>query len=148
LIGTEFTNVLLIRQAVGRGILEQIQPNQNEKKRRVIETLAKILSMIFPTREDVGRKVENFVDLSVALANKMTGEKGLFCGSMIAAGEPFNCSSMDSFDDPQNKRVYMCTFPMFAKMVIKEGQESLVYLSKANVEHEGLFHHSHAVGSS
>lgn len=85
------------------------------------------------------QKVKYFVDLSIELSNTMAQEKALFCGSMVIAGDSFDKAWMESFDDPQENRVYMCTFPMFAVCFIEDGEETLSYLVKAQVEHEGSF---------
>ena len=84
------------------------------------------------------RKIENFVDLSIELANTMAQEKALFCGRMTTAGDAFDEESMESYDDPKNNRVFFCTFPMFAVRVIEDGEETLAYLVKAIIVHEGL----------
>jgi hypothetical protein len=128
----------LIRQAICRGILEQLQPAQDEKKNRLIKALTTMLKILFPVSQDVERKVEYFFDLSIELANTMAQEKALFCGRMVTAGDSFDNSWMESFG-PEENRVYMCAFPMFAVRFIEDGEETLSYLVKAQVEHEGSF---------
>lgn len=98
-----------------------------------------MLKILFPERQDVEQKIKHFVDLSIELANTMAQEKALFCGSMVIAGSSFDKTWMELFEDPRENRVYMCTFPMFAVRSIEDGEESLSYLVKAQVEHEGSF---------
>ena len=139
MIEKKFANVLLIRRALGSAILAQIKPFQEEKQTQVIETLTAMLEILFPCRQDIGHKMKIFVGQAVEIANTMAEEKILFCGSMIHAGHTFNDGCMESFEDPQNNRVYMCTFPMFAVRVVEDDEEAMEYLVKANVAHEGLF---------
>ena len=129
--------MLLVRQTLGRAFLERVRPAQDRKKARLVETLTKILQILFPARQDIRRKMGMFVDQAVELANTMCEEKAWFFCAMSPAGEALNDGSMEiTSDEAENKRVFMCTFPMFALRVT--GGE-LAYLVKANVEHEGLF---------
>lgn len=132
----------MIRQATGRGILEQVKGRHVEMKKMVTEDLEKLLKIFFPIRQDLGRKIEKFVDSAVELANTMAEEKALFFCTMIDAGSVIENTSMQVSDDSQNKRVYMCTFPLFAIRVMEDGRETLVYLTKADVETENLFCHT------
>lgn len=118
-----------------------MKEHQEEKKRVVIEDLEKLLKIFFPTRQDLGRKMERFVNSAVELANTMVEEKALFHCNMIDAGSVLDNKYMQVVDDSQNKRVYMCTFPLFAIKVVEDGMETLSCMTKANVELENLFCH-------
>jgi hypothetical protein len=132
---TNFSNVLLVQQALGHGVLKIVGSEQKARKKEVEERLGTWLSALFPESKNLQKKLGALVGEAIELANMMTEEKALFLCEMIPSGSRFNVATMNTFDD-ENGRVVMCMFPAFG-VRIRDGETNGVkILVKANVELE------------
>ena len=130
--------MLLIHQALGRGVLEHIKPNQIAAKTSLVNSIERTIKPLLPKPQNIQAKLEKIVDRAVELANEMTIEQALFRCYMIVASAALNQESMEVSDDAQSGRVLFCTFPAFAKRLVEDGQDKRSYIVKANVELESI----------
>ena len=120
----EFSKVLLIHQALGRGVLEHIKPNQIDAKIALANSIERTIRPLLPKRQYIRPKLEKIIDRAVDLANEMTIEQALFRCYMIVASAALNQESMEFSDDTQSGRVLFCTFPAFAKRLVEDGEDT------------------------
>jgi hypothetical protein len=129
-----FADVLLIRQALGRGILKEMTSNQEFLKEGLVETLGMLLLDLFPDGKDVKKKLQKLVEDTVEVANMMTEEKALFISEMVYPATKFNPETMEAFDGVEG-RVKLCMFPVFGIWIRNiEDKNDTIVLVKANVE--------------
>ena len=130
--------MLLIHQALGRGVLEHIKPNQIAAKTSLVNSIERTIKPLLPKPQNIRPKLEKIIDRAVELANEMTIEQALFRCYMIVPSAALNQESMEISDDAQSGRVLFCTFPAFAKRVVEDGEDTRSYIVKANVELESI----------
>ena len=135
---SNFSNVLLIRQVLGHGVLKETKPNQADLKKELEERVGNMLSLLFPEGKNLKKKFKDFVDRAVDLANLMTEEKCLFFCDMVSLGQSCNLDEMHPYDEEEGL-VKMCMFPVFGLKVRNEnGAAERKVLVKAEVELERL----------
>jgi hypothetical protein len=130
--------VLLIHQALGRGVLEHIKPHQAAAKTSLVNSIERTIKPLLPKPHNIQPKLKKIIDRAVELANEMTIEQALFRCYIIVASAAFNLESMELSDDAQSGRVLFCTFPAFAKRLVEDDQDIRSYILKANVELESI----------
>jgi hypothetical protein len=98
---------------------------QKDAKAGLVEGFENTLKLLLPTPQDIRPKLTKLIDEAVELANLMTCEQALFQCDIVTPGMPFNCKYMDTPEDKQTGQVYLCTFPLFTKRVMREnGKET------------------------
>lgn len=128
-----------IRQALGQAELRQLAKSQETAKLELVRRLVEILERLLPRPIDIQPMVSKIVDMAVKVANDITEEQALFRCHIIEAGRPPSESSIHVADDSQSGDVFMCTFPLFARLIRDEWNERLVPVVKASVELESGF---------
>jgi hypothetical protein len=131
--------VLVIRQALGRGVFKKYKPHQVETKAVLVAGFEETLQLLLPTPQDIRPKLEKLIDGAIELANSMTTEQSFFKCKLISAGTEFNSRYMYVPEEKQTGLVYMCTFPRFSKMVIWDGKPVSQNLVDASVELDSVF---------
>lgn len=134
--------VLLIRQALGRGVLVQTESQQSKVKNAFIGHIESMLSTLLPIKQNIRPKLQRIIDNAVDLANTMTRERALFLCRVIPTGRAIEDMYMEVSDEDQKGKVFMCTFPMFCRRIMDEGTGRNVCLVKADVELESAFQSS------
>jgi len=131
--------VLVIRQALGKGVFAQYNPHQVETKATLITVFEETLQLLLPTPQDIRPNLEKLIDGAVDLANSMTTEQSLFKCKLVGAATEFNSKHMYVPDEKQKGLVYMCTFPRFSKVMMSDGKLTSQKLVDASVELESVF---------
>jgi len=131
---SNFSSVLLLRQVLGKGVLKETKSNQEELQKELEERVGNLLSLLFPEGKNLKRKLKDFVDRAVDLANLMTEEKCLFFCDMVSIGQSCNLDEMHPYDQEEGL-VKMCMFPVFGLQVRNQnGVTERKVLVKAEVE--------------
>jgi hypothetical protein len=137
---SEFAEVLKIRQALGQAELRQLAKSQETAKSELVRRLVETLKRLLPRPIDIQPMVSKILDMAIKVANDMTEEQALFHCHIIEAGRPPSESSIQVADDAQSGNVFLCTFPLFARLIRDEWSERLVPVVKASAELESAFH--------
>jgi hypothetical protein len=132
----DFSKALIIRQAIGRGILEYYPKSQKPKIQPILEGALHLFRI---KREDIHKQLETMFDEAIDLANLMTAEQASFKATIIQAGECFNAKYMQLPDSGQSGLVYLCTFPLFTKLTMENGKLDYAIFVRADVELESEF---------
>jgi hypothetical protein len=141
-IEADFSKALMFRQALGQAEVRQLRGRTQESaKSKLVARIEETIKPLLPRPIDIQPMVSKIVDLAVNSANEMTEEQAMFRCVMIEAGRPPSESSVQIAGEGQSGNVFMCTFPMFARLVRDEGKGKLVpvYVVKACVELESAF---------
>ena len=141
----ELSNILTFRQTLGYAVLENTKSNQVDHKTRLVERIENLLLPLLPIREAIRPGLIKLIDMAVDLSNDMLMEKAWFRCRMIRAGRAYDENLMEA-EETQEGRVYLCTFPLFIK-VVRDGEEEGRCFVKANVELESMFRSSRDEGS-
>ena len=128
----------MIHQALGRGVQEHTKSKQPEATIKLINFIEQLIKPLLPKQMIIRPKLEKIIRDAVDLANVMCAEQALFHCYMIDSGTEFIETSMELSDENQSGRVFLCTFPTFAKRYFEDGKDARAYILKANVELESV----------
>lgn len=129
----------MIRQALGRGVLQQAESDQLTRKPILIDYIESTLSLLLPVKQNIRPKLAKIIDEAIDIANVMTQEKAIFLCKMIIVGSALDHRFMELPDEDQKGDVIMCTFPLFSRKVMDDEATGYIFLIKAEVELENAF---------
>jgi hypothetical protein len=131
-----FSNVLLVHQSLGEGVLKEVGNSQERPQKKLEKRILEIVSSLFPEGRNIKGNLHELMERAIDLANLLTVERCLFFCTMISRGATFNPEEMQHFDDGDGE-VTMCMFPAFGLIVQNEGRTERKILVKADVELDG-----------
>ena len=130
----------MVRQAVGKAELHQVQRRTQESaKLKLVARIEETIKPLLPQPIDIQPMLSKIVGLAINLANEITEEQAMVRCIMIEAGRPPSESKVQIVEEGQSGNVFMCTFPMFGKVIRDEGEEKLVPIFKGYVELDSAF---------
>ena len=127
---------MIIKQALGYGVLEVTKPLQEEPIKLHVDFLETLLTPLQPTKQPIRRKLEKTVCQAVDLANAMACEQALYQWRMVPIGSVAEKVCVEWSDIDQKGHVFLCTFPMCLKEVRDDDGQKQICLVKADVELE------------
>ena len=113
-IGHDYNNLVMIRQAIALGVLESGKREFDTKKKKCIDALQDVLCQILPKtkNKDVNNPVIKFVESALTLKNAMTEEQAVYRCFMPHNGESVDEASFQMSDEERvSGAVLLCTFP-------------------------------------
>jgi hypothetical protein len=135
----DFSKILLIREALGRGALVYVESRQSQAKDSLLDLIESMLSPLLPTKQEIRPKLSRILDIAIDLANSMTRERAIFSCELVSGGRAIEDTEMNVSDEDQKGNVFICTFPMFRRKIMAEGMGRNVCILKADVELESAF---------
>lgn len=136
----DFSKAMMIRQAIGRGVVEYYRKDQKSKIQRCLPTLEDALHLFGVKKEEIRKQLEMMFDEAIDLANLMTAEQARFRPIFVQAKKHFQEKYMQLPDSGQSGLVYLCTFPGFTNLTCEDGKLRDASFVRADVELESEFY--------
>lgn len=114
LVGLDFSNILMIRQALAQSILNGRHIDRETKRASYIAMFAKLQRALLPQshEDEIQEFVTDILDKSIALRDALTMEQAIFRGYFVGDGESYDDSSCEiCFGEEPVGKVFMCLFP-------------------------------------
>ena len=129
----KFSNILLIHQAIGRGIVHLAREKVAIRQVELTGELAELLRLLLPlTSEDsIALLAKRIVAKAVLLKTAMIEEHTLFQCFMADCGDNFNERFLEVDNERPAGRVLLCTFPGLARTIKKDNQRIEIIVVKA-----------------
>ena len=137
-----------IRQAIGRGALNQARPLVPHAQKRLVDTLTTVLSYLFPisSAEDIQMGVAKFVEIAIELKNAMTSEQAIYYCYWLESGEKVHENIAESSSEEVSGTTMLCTFPGLKRIASNDRDDNVIIVVKATVELEAVDETESAAG--
>ena len=137
----QFSNVLMVHQAIGRGAKQFSQESTVARRTDVMVELGDLLCKLLPraTHEAIGETVLKIVDKAIYLKTAMSEEQALYHCFWIDYGEEYKENFTEVANEDETGRVLLCTFPGLARTIKKDNEVSEVLIVKARAMLESAF---------
>lgn len=140
LIEADFSKVLMIRQAIGKAVVNRIASSQAGAKIKLFSKLLTAFLNLSNNEKALRSMLKNIIEEAVSLANQMTREQAIFRCQMAKTGfSPLADVNVKVADAGQEGDIFMCTFPGFGRRIVDDRKEKIVWLVPSNAELTSAF---------
>jgi hypothetical protein len=108
----QFSNVLLVHQALGRGLVKFVA-KQEDLRDKVVEELQVVLSTLLPNvaYDVILPYAKKIVKMAIDVKEEMSQEQALYHVDWVRCQEPFQEGRMDVLDENPSGTILFCLFP-------------------------------------
>jgi hypothetical protein len=140
----QFTNVLLLRQVLGRGAINFFQDNIKGCRRECVARLTSLAHLLLPQSEvqHLEAAAQKIIDKAIELKRITMEAQALISWLWFQRGDEFKETEIKTFEEEPDNSVLICTFPGLARTIMDpddNNKRSLVIISKAMVNTERAF---------
>lgn len=132
----QFLNVLMVHQAIGRGVNSvQAQKGLELLQTTIATELGVLLQLLLPVtpKAEIEATSKTVVGKAVALKQAMTEEHALYRLLPVECGGSYSEDLMDVDDDEPTGPVFISTFPALVRTIKRSGKLEDVVVVKASV---------------
>ena len=129
----KFSNILLIHQAIGRGIVHLAREKMAICQVQLTGELTELLRLLLPLTPEaaIALLAKRIIEKAVPLKTAMIEEHTLFQCFMADCGDNFDERLFEVDDERPTGRVLLCTFPGLARTIKQHNQRIEIIVAKA-----------------